>query len=174
MTEKERPKLKKRPNKGGRPRIEDVTEFTPEMEDVAHLIWAGFTDPEISDRLGCSTEKVARWRKNERIRNRVARLSGDFLTEVGLQRQRLWLAGIEDMIKRAKEGKLSVKELDDILVRYDPYERLPDLATPETRRLLTAGKAGKVVGSNVPGNEAKQLDGGTFDEMEMGEEEDEE
>ena len=137
-------------NLGGRPRLEDIEELTPEMEEICQLVRAGFIATEIADRLKITTEKVGRVLDNPRARVRVRKLLGDRLTEIALSRDRLFDAAVESAIRQLQNDRLPITELADILKRYDPYERLDSFLTKDEQRLLKGRKEGGLLGSGHP------------------------
>jgi len=151
MTE-ERKILKRRnpKNQGGRPRIEDIEELTPEMEEVAQLIRAGFNMDEVTQKMRFTTEKTQRILKNKWVKQRVRHLYGNRLDLVASTRDRLWDCAAESQMRMMKEDNLESKYVDDILKRYDPYERSEKLTKDEKQ--LVDSKRGlsnvQIVGSS--------------------------
>jgi hypothetical protein len=153
MMEKEIPLKRRNPkNQGGRPRIEDITDLTTEMEEVAQLFRSGESIPVIAEKLGTTTEKVERTLKNQLVKNRINVLLGDRLYAVAIGRDRLFDAVLESAIRLARQDKLPISEMHDILVRLDMYERA-QLLTENEKKLIDGKKqigGGKIVGSSYP------------------------
>ena len=126
-------------NLGGRPRLEEIDYFTPEMEEIAQFTRAGFTLVETAEKLRCTTERVEKLLKNPLVKARVQRLYGDRLTHVALERDRLWDAVVASTVRLLADDRLPPTQMEDLLKRLDPYERLDKMLTDDERRLLGSG-----------------------------------
>ena len=134
-------------NQGGRPRLEEIEYLTPEMEEIAQLSRAGFSNDEIADRLKCSTEKVTRVLANPLVKARIKKLLGERIDEIAFKRDRLWDAVVDSVIRLASKDQLPVSQMEDILKRLDPFERLM-IMTENERKLVAAKKGQPLLGSN--------------------------
>jgi len=137
-------------NLGGRPRLEEIEYLTPEMEEMAQLTRAGFANDEIADRLKCTTEKVSRVLANPLVKARVKKLTGNRIDEISHMRDRLWDAVVASAIRMAGKDELPVSQMEDILKRLDPFERLT-IMTENERKLMANKKDGQqLLGSHTP------------------------
>ena len=139
-------------SQGGRPRLEEIDYFTPEMEEIAQFTRAGFTIIEIAEKLKCTTERIEKLLKNPLVKARVQRLYGDRLTHVALEGDRLWDAVIASTVRLLADDHLPPTQMEDLLKRLDPYERLDKMLTNDEQRLLK-DKGQRLLGSGTAESE---------------------
>jgi hypothetical protein len=151
-----KPELKRRtrPNLGGRPRLEDIAYLTPEMEEIAWCMRHGFTDAEIADKRECSLERIDRLKQNPALVARVKNLYGNELDTIAQLRFRMWVSAAEMAIRLQASDLSPDKDLQEMLKRYDPYERLMILTDAEKK--LQEGKKPALPGEHTVGSVAKR------------------
>jgi len=129
--------LRRRPsaNKGGRPRLEEIGILTPEMEDIAQRVRAGYTPEEIAEELKCGTDRVMRLIQNPLTSARIQHLLGDRLQEIARARDRLFDAVIESTIRMLQKDVFPPTLMEKLVERLDPYERVMKDENPLTQKL---------------------------------------
>jgi len=112
--------LPKTRKKGGRPRLQDSTTLTPEMEQVAQMTYQGFSPEEIAESLQVPTTKVLLYLEETPIvQARVRNLFGDKQELWTKKRYELYETCIDTAVKLIKEGKVPWKFLYDLLKDFD-------------------------------------------------------
>ena len=153
-----------KPNLGGRPRLEEIAHLTPEMEEIAQKVRAGYTAAEIADDRGCPLDRVEKLLANPVCEARIKKLFGDRLNEITLARDRLFDEGVASAIRLMRTDELPPQYLDFILRRYDPFERLMNRDENEkklvddkpTQSLLPTNQTSKIVGTKPKTNSVFQ------------------
>ena len=138
MTKKKEDKIKK-PNKGGRPAIEDSTKLTPEMEDVAQYVRAGFKEDEIAGKLKTTTERIKRMLNAPILKRRIENLFGDKFNRWAGLSDRLYEVVLQSLIDDTKNGKLGEKTRIDLLKRLEArFEIFSELTESQTIQIDNA------------------------------------
>lgn len=141
MAEQIEIKRRTKPNLGGRPKLEEIIELTPEMMEIARQISMGYFPEEIASKLNCSIERVKRYLENPILIAYTKRLlGGDRIMESDNMRWNLY-ASIMNWFTRVftgKEKEVSPSILQGALQlhsRLDPFELLKSMENPQVEEL---------------------------------------
>jgi len=105
---------------GGRPRLQDQATLTPEMEEIAQLVFEGFSPGEIAEKLRVDSIKVLTLlQESVVLQARIKNKFGDKRELWTKMRYELFETIITMMTKLIKEGKVPWKYLYDMKSDFD-------------------------------------------------------
>ena len=116
MAEKDEKQKRKKP---GRPLLRDQLSLTPEMEEFANHLRAGFTPEEASERMDMPLDKALQLAQNQMVQNRVKVMLGDKMHEWAMMRDQLYETCLKTADRLIREGKVPWKFLFDMIDRME-------------------------------------------------------